>query len=79
MDALVERVEKCYSAERYEEFQEVVEKIVIRTIDGSGREKIKGHAKEAAKQFLDEDTWRKITFWIPTIVAIIAVIVAIYK
>lgn len=38
---------KCYSSERYEEFQEAVEKIVLKTIEGGkGEEKIKEHAKD---------------------------------
>lgn len=34
---LGDKVAKCYSSERYEKFQDAVEKIALRTIDGTGR------------------------------------------
>lgn len=77
VNALEQRVEKCYSEERYERFQEAVEKITLRIIDGSGRERIKAHAKEAAKDYNQENGWTKLTFWIPTTVSIIVAIGAV--
>ena len=83
---LVEKVAKCYSEERYEEFQLAVEKISLKTIDGMGREKIKAHAKEATKEYDEEEKRDKKNFWTPNIIQIIiavvaglALIVAIFK
>lgn len=80
ISGLGEKLGKCYSEERYNVFQEHVEKIVIKTLGSKdGRAEIKTYATEATKDFLAQDTWRKVTFWLPTIVAIIAVLVAIFK
>jgi len=50
VNALEERMDQCYSAERYEEFQEAVEKIVLRKLDSSdGGEKIKKYAEDYFK------------------------------
>jgi len=79
---LGEKVAKCYSTERYAEFQDAVETIVLRTIDGTGREKIKVHSKESAKEFNLEDGWTKKKFWIPVVVSlalgIISTVVSIW-
>ena len=77
---LGEKLAKCFSEERYSVFQEHVEKIVLKTLGGKdGRKEIKEYATEATKEFLQHDTWRKITFWLPTTVAILAVLVAWLK
>lgn len=73
----IEDVDKCYSAQRYEEFQEAVKKITLETLDGAGREKIKAHAKDSVKEYNQENGWKKITFWLPTIISVIVAIVAI--
>lgn len=77
VNALEQRVEKCYSAERYEEFQEAVRKIALETIEGAGRDKIKSHAKESAKEYSQENGWTKLTFWLPTIISALVAIIAV--
>jgi anti-sigma-K factor RskA len=74
---LVEKVAKCYSEERYEEFQIAVERITLKIIEGTGREKIKLHAKEAAKEYSEEKGENKKNFWTPNIIQIIIALVAI--
>ena len=50
VNALEQRVDKCYSSERYQDFQEAVEKIVLRKMDSSeGGEKIKKYADDYFK------------------------------
>ena len=83
VSGLDDKVSKCYSTERYEEFQSAVETIALKVLDaGNGREKIKNHAKEATKEYMDINGWEKFKVWVPMIVAVAAVIVsvvAIYK
>lgn len=80
ISGLGEKLAKCYSEERYEDFQKDVEKIVIKTLGSKdGRAEVKEYSKEATKEYMEQDTWRKVTFWLPTVVAIIAVLVAIFK
>jgi len=75
---LGEKLAKCYSADRYEEFQEAVEKIAFRTIDGTGREKIKSHAKETVKDVKGENSWTNLTFWLPTAISVVAIIAVVW-
>lgn len=79
INALDDKVAKCYSSERYPEFQEVVRKIIIEVIGSDeGRKKIKAHAKEAAKEYKEENGWSKIQFWLPTIISVLVLIVAVF-
>lgn len=65
VNALEQRVDKCFSTERYEDFQEAVEKIVLRKIDsGEGGEKIKKHAED---YFKGKVVW-VIIVWLATII-----------
>jgi len=77
IDRLDEKVERCYSQDRYEHFETAVEKITDKYIgtDG-GRDKVKKHAKEAAKEYLEEKGWKDKNFWVPNAVAIAAAIAA---
>lgn len=79
VDVLQEKIGKSYSSERYAEFQDAVKKIALETIGSAeGRTAIKAHAKEATKEYIDDNSWKRVTFWIPTIVSIIATAVAIW-
>lgn len=79
VNALQEQVDKCYSTERYEDFQDAVKRIILETLDsGEGRTKVKGHAKESTKEYLDENSWKKLVFWAPTLISIISVAVAVW-
>lgn len=78
INPLKSRVDKCYSAEKYEEFQEAVRKITLETMGGEkGIEKIKNHATDAAKSYFSAEMWKQKTFWIPTLVGIAGVVTAI--
>lgn len=66
VDALDNKVAKCYSAERYEEFLEAVEKIVIRKLETSeGGDKIKKHTDD---YFKGKIVWAAL-LWLITIIA----------
>lgn len=70
IDVLDEKVGKCYSLERYEEFQDAVEKIVLKTISGeTGGEKIKKHAETYFKTTIIYG----IAVWIITTILAIAI------
>ena len=74
---LKNRVDKCYSAEKYEDFQDAVRKITLETMGGeNGVEKIKKHATDAAKTYFSGEMWKQKTFWIPTLIGIAGVIAA---
>ncbi|MFZ5391857.1 MAG: hypothetical protein ACOZAR_01550 [Patescibacteria group bacterium] len=74
-EKLKQKVDKCYSNERFQEFQKDVKNIALEVIDsGDGRSKIKIHAKESAKEYNDEFWWKNISFWIPIIISIITII-----
>ena len=80
ISGLGEKLAKCFSEERYSVFQEHVEKIVLKTLGSKeGRTEIKEYSTEATKDFLQHDNWRKVTFWLPTVIAVLAVLVAIFK
>lgn len=80
VDALGDKIDKCYSTERYEEFQGAVKKIVVDTLDGSdGRTKVKSHATEATKEYLSAAGWEKAKFWIPTVIAVLSIGWNVYK
>jgi len=77
---LAEKLAKCFSLDRYDVFQEHIEKLVLKTLGSKdGRKEVKEYATEATKEFLQHDTWRKITFWLPIVVAVLAVFVAWLK
>lgn len=77
ISGLNEKLAKCYSEERYEFFESAVEKITLTIIDGSGRTKIKAHAKEAAGEYSRENGWTKLTFWLPWAISAASLVVAI--
>lgn len=78
VNAVEEKISKCYSHERYQEFQEAVEKIALKTMgNDDGRKKVKEHATEAVKDFIRDESWKSKTFWIPTIIAGVAALAAI--
>jgi hypothetical protein len=75
-----EKLEKCYSQERYSDFQEAVKKITLDVLGhDDGKAKIKPCAREATKEFFEEDSWRKAKLWIPVALSIAAVLVSIFK
>jgi hypothetical protein len=80
VSTLSERVEKCYSSERYQAFSDSVKEIVLQVINtNTTGDIIKAYAKQATKDFLEENNWKKIQFWLPTTIAIISVIISVIK
>lgn len=74
-----EKVDCSYSSNNYEEFQGAVIKIALMTISNDdGRKKIKELAKEAAKEFIEDQGWKQKQFWIPILISVITAVVAIY-
>lgn len=66
VSALEDKVARCYSADRYKEFQDAVEEIVLRKIDtADGGEKIKKHA---ADYFQGKIVWG-VLIWLITMIA----------
>lgn len=77
---LGEKVSKCYSQDRYKDFQTAVEDIVLKTMGGKdGIKEIKEHATEATKTYLAIETWKQKTFWVPTVIAVGSVAIAFLK
>ena len=59
-------LKRCYSTERYEEFQEAVEKIILKTLEtNNGEEKIKKHVESYFKMKI---VWVAL-FWLISIIA----------
>lgn len=80
VEALEQKVERCYSKDRYEEFEEAVEKIMLKGLEmDSTQEKLGKWVKNEVKQELSNRWWKNFSFWIPTIIAGGAVAVAIIK
>lgn len=78
VDALSEKVDRCFSEDRYEHFQEKVKNIILDTMGHEdGITKIKKYGKEAAKEYSEEDGKEKRNFWTPNGIGILGVIVAI--
>lgn len=82
ISGLADKMGRCYSAEKYEDFQDAVEKIILKVMDSSAREKLKSYTKESIQEFNDtkdkaekEKLWDRIKFWVPVIISIVAVLV----
>lgn len=75
---LGEKLLKCYSIERYEDFQTAVKKIMLEMIGSEeGRVKIKAHATESAKEYDEGKNETKKNFWTPNIIQIIIGVIAL--
>lgn len=70
LNSLEARLEKSYSSERYEEFQDAVEKIINRTLETeSAHNKLETKIQAEIKKYMDDKGWKNKTFWIPTIIS----------
>lgn len=75
-----DEVKKCYSSERYEDFQKAVVAIVHAELSGDeGRKKLDTYVDGRIKSAFTDNAWKNKTFWIPTFIAAAAVVVAIIK
>lgn len=78
INELAEKVHKCYSEERYQQFQNHVEEIALKTLKGEdGRKQVKEYAKEAAKEHIESETWKSKTLWIPVSISVIGIIISV--
>ncbi len=79
VNALEEKVGKCYSSEKYEDFQTAVETIVERYLDtDKAHGKLKEKINRQIKDYLDELGWRNKAFWVPVGISLISITVAIW-
>lgn len=78
-----EKLDRCYSGLRYDDFQRDVKKNALEALESdTGRTKIKAYADEAITAYLDKKGEKSFTKWVSggsLLVAIIAVLVAIFK
>lgn len=78
LNTLGSKVDRCYSADRYEEFQEAVEKIIWRALETeTAHTKLRTKIQAEIKKYLEDKGWKNKTFWIPTLIALIGAIVAV--
>jgi vacuolar-type H+-ATPase subunit E/Vma4 len=78
VNALEEKVGKCYSSENYQKFQTDVETIVERYLDtDKAHGKLKTKINRQIKDYLDERGLRNKTFWIPTGIATVAAVATV--
>ena len=78
LSSLEARVDKAYSSERYEEFQDATEKIFYRAMETeSAHAKLETKIQSEIKKYMDERGWKNKTFWIPTVIGVIGIVVAI--
>lgn len=75
IQALTEKLNKCYSTERFKDFQKDVEENVLKTMGSEeGVKKIKLHATTAAKDYFLSGTANQVRFWLPFIVTLIVAV-----
>lgn len=80
VEALEAKVARCYSQDHYEDFEAAVEKIMLKALEmDSTQAKLSPWVRAEVKQELASRWWKNFSFWIPTVVAIAAVAVAILK
>jgi hypothetical protein len=72
------KVNNCYSKDRYEDFQEAVEKIVHKELTtDTVHDKLNAHIDTRVEKIINERGWKNKNFWIPTVIASIAAIAAV--
>lgn len=75
-----EEVKRCYSTDRYEDFEKAVVTIVHGELASDpARKNLDVYVDGRARTVMNDDRWKKLTFWIPTVIAAAAVVVAILK
>lgn len=74
---LSKRVDKCYTQNNYQTFENTVENIATKNLQHDApKKKIKEYATEAAKDYFQSGTWNQLKFWLPIIASIAAIIVS---
>lgn len=78
IDPLTAKVEKCYSKDRYQDFQADVEKIVLKILGhDDGKKIVKPFIEDVTAKYIDKKSWNTKQFWIPTILAGASIVVTI--
>lgn len=78
VNLLEAKIEKCYSSEKYQDFQTDVETIVERYLDTSrAHKKLEDKIDRQIKDYMDDRVWKNRGFWIPTSIAIVSAIAAV--
>ena len=66
LETKLANIKKCYSAERYEEFQEAAEKIILRTLESDAGAVKTG--KHIDSRFKDKIVWG-VLIWLLSVIA----------
>lgn len=73
-----EKLDRCYTKDKYDEFQGAVEAISLKALEGTaGRNQIRCTALEAIKDYKTEVVNRGREFWVPVGISIIGALTGI--
>ncbi|WP_157968542.1 hypothetical protein [Streptomyces geranii] len=79
-DSLKEELDNAYSSNRHEAFQTKVQEIGLAQFSNSdAQQKLNLYVDGRIEAKMRDKGWKSLTFWIPTIIAAAAVIVALIK
>lgn len=71
---VIEIVGDCHKTT---DFEKIIEGFIDRAIQGNSRDTLKKVAKEAAKEYYEDDAWKRKTFWIPVAISVLALFAAL--
>jgi len=78
--SIEDKLNRCYSADRYEDFEGAVEKILLKHIEmDSTKDKLKAWVSSEVRSVLSDSRWKNLSFWLPFAVSVAAVVVAFVK
>ncbi len=78
VEALEAKLDKCYTSEKYKEFQTEVEAISLKQLGGDvAHLALDSYLETRVVKIIETRGWRNKTFWIPTGIAFIAAIAAV--
>lgn len=78
VSAIEEKVKNCYSAERYEDFQEAVRKIALNILaHDDGKNVLKPYIEDTTGKYVAAKSLSTKQFWIPTVISVISIITVI--
>jgi hypothetical protein len=78
VEALEAKVDKCYSSEKYKEFKEEVEGIVLAQLGtDKGHDVLNAYVDMRIEKAVKERGLKNKTFWVPTIISTVAALTGI--
>lgn len=78
VNLLEEKLARCYSADKYQDFQGAVETIIERYLEtDTAHNKLKTKINRQIKDYLEEKGFKNKMFWVPTVISIVSAIVAV--